>query len=81
MEGPETSPINPPLYIGQQYRLRCAFNDRYPLEPPEVLFLDPVPVHPHIYSNGHICLDILYDCRNGGWSPALTVNKIALSLR
>ncbi len=47
----------------------------------QVLFVPPSPVHPHIYSNGHICLDILYDGRNGGWSPALTVNKLALSLR
>ncbi len=27
----------------------------------QVVFLPPSPVHPHIYSNGHICLDILYD--------------------
>lgn len=27
----------------------------------QVLFVPPSPVHPHIYSNGHICLDILYD--------------------
>jgi ubiquitin-protein ligase len=46
-----------------------------------VTFVPPSPVHPHIYSNGHICLDILYDGPNGGWSPALTINKLALSLR
>jgi ubiquitin-protein ligase len=27
----------------------------------QVMFVPPSPVHPHIYSNGHICLDILYD--------------------
>ena len=47
----------------------------------QVIFLPPSPVHPHIYSNGHVCLDILYDGRNGGWSPALTINKLCLSLR
>ena len=58
-----------------------SFTDKYPLEPPEILFLEPSPVHPHIYSNGHVCLDILYDGRNGGWSPALTINKVVMSLR
>ena len=47
----------------------------------QVVFVPPSPVHPHIYSNGHVCLDILYDGRNGGWSPALTINKLCLSLR
>ena len=47
----------------------------------QVIFVPPSPVHPHIYSNGHVCLDILYDGRNGGWSPALTINKLCLSLR
>lgn len=47
----------------------------------QVIFVPPSPVHPHIYTNGHICLDILYDGRNGGWSPALTINKLCLSLR
>ena len=35
-----------------------------------------VPEHPHVYSNGHICLNVLYD----GWSPALSVQAICLSL-
>lgn len=47
----------------------------------QVLYIPPSPIHPHIYSNGHICLDILYDSHNGGWSPALTINKVCLSLR
>ena len=47
----------------------------------EIYFIPPSPVHPHIYSNGHTCLDILYDGHNGGWSPALTINKVCLSLR
>ena len=47
----------------------------------QVTFVPTSPMHPHIYSNGHICLDILYDGRNGGWSPALTINKVCLSLR
>ena len=63
------------------HRVSVRFTDNYPLESPEVVFLPPAPIHPHIYSNGHICLDILYDGRNGGWSPALTISKVIISLR
>lgn len=37
---------------------------------------DNIPVHPHVYSNGHICLSILSD----DWTPALSVQAICLSV-
>lgn len=64
------------IYEGEPYTLRVRFTDDYPMDSPEVVFLTPAPVHPHIYSNGHICLNILAD----DWSPALTVKSVVLSI-
>jgi ubiquitin-conjugating enzyme E2 W len=64
------------IFMGEEYILRFSFPRDYPMEAPEVVFLPPVPSHPHIYTNGHICLNVLYD----GWSPALTVTSVCLSI-
>ena len=64
------------MYDGKTYRLRFRFTDKYPIKPPEVVFVGGSPIHEHIYSNGHICLSILYD----QWSPALSVNSVCLSI-
>ena len=36
----------------------------------------PAPVHEHIYSDGKICLNILYN----DWNPKLDVKSVCLSL-
>ena len=52
------------FYEGEVFKLQFTFPREYPIETPEVVFLQPTPIHPHIYTNGHICLSILYQ---GGW--------------
>lgn len=64
------------LYSNETFNIQFKFTDKYPIESPEVVFVGVPPVHPHIYSNGHICLSILYD----HWSPVLSVNAVCLSI-
>lgn len=44
------------MYANESYQLQVDFPDHYPMEAPQVIFLPQAPLHPHIYSNGHICL-------------------------
>lgn len=60
------------------FTISYIIGTNYPFSPPQIQFVgDNIPLHPHIYSNGHICLNILYD----GWSPAQNILSVALSLQ
>lgn len=79
-----------PIYAGKVYRLSFRFSQNYPIEAPEVTFVQlpanlsgdgqmrSIPMHPHIYSNGIICLDLL---DKAGWSPVHNVESVSMSLQ
>ncbi|VAI26296.1 unnamed protein product [Triticum turgidum subsp. durum] len=70
------------LYAGETYQLQVDFPEHYPMEAPQVIFLNPAPMHPHIYSNGHICLGKLHHAAPLIPSPLLSWgNFFCLCLR
>lgn len=57
------------------FKLQITLNESYPYKPPKVKMKTKI-FHPNI-KNEEICLDIIKDDR---WSPALTIEKILLSI-
>merc|ERR1711967_130778 len=70
MGGPPDSP-----YQGGVFFLNVTFPTDYPFKPPKVQFATKI-YHCNVNSNGAICLDILKE----QWSPALTIQKVLLSI-
>ena len=68
--GPEDTP-----YHGGVFFLKINFPSEYPFKAPKIAFTTKI-YHCNINSQGGICLDILKD----QWSPALTINKVLLSI-
>ncbi|KAG1358561.1 putative ubiquitin-conjugating enzyme E2 18 [Cocos nucifera] len=56
------------LYANETYKLQVDFPEHYPMEAPQVIFLHPAPLHPHVflkkyYFKGHF----------GGLGPYLSL--------
>lgn len=64
------------VFAGEHFTLQFKFDANYPIEAPEVIFIRGFPEHEHVYSNGYICLSILYD----EWSPSMRVSSVVLSI-
>jgi len=72
------------LYAGKKFRLNFKFQGvNYPIEAPIVTFIRApdreIPIHPHIYSNGVICLDLLSS--GHGWTPVSSVETVCMSIQ
>lgn len=69
------------LYQNEKYTLQFRFDSQYPISSPAVQFVVgdgmEAPVHPHVYSNGHICASIL----GNEWSPVLSVIAVCVTLQ
>lgn len=73
IKGPPNTPYEKGIFP-----LVIIFTENYPIKPPSIKFLEPKKLfHPNFYRDGKICIDIL----QSNWSPALSIEKILLSIR
>jgi ubiquitin-protein ligase len=61
-----------------KYLLSITYPLEYPFAPPIIKFISPI-LHPNVNETGEICLNILK--KDDGWSPALSISKVLLSLQ
>jgi hypothetical protein len=84
-EAPEVSfiKVNPPTTTNNTTPNSAAqpidlTSDDTPPQPNTDTGHRPIPIHPHIYSNGIICLDLL---GAAGWSPVQSVESVCVSIQ
>ena len=79
--GPDDSP-----YHGGFFLFKVNFPSDFPFSPPIVKFITAIHhqgcrLHPNLYQEGKVCLSILNTWGNNEWSPALTLEKVFLTIQ
>lgn len=74
IDGPKDTPYELGIY-----KLQIKLTEKYPIDPPNVIFLTPI-YHPNIDCDGRICLNILKSEPQGDWSPASNLNTVLISI-
>ena len=77
--GPKKTP-----YENGFYFFEIMFPNDYPYNPPKVKFMtlnSEVRFNPNLYTDGKVCLSILGTWHGPGWSSALTLNSVLLSIQ
>uniref|UniRef100_A0A3B0ML74 Ubiquitin-conjugating enzyme E2, putative n=1 Tax=Theileria annulata TaxID=5874 RepID=A0A3B0ML74_THEAN len=64
------------IYAGEEYKIKVMLPNGYPLKPPIIYFLQPTPVHKHVYSNGDICLNSI----GHDYIPSASISSFILSI-
>ncbi|CAL3965351.1 hypothetical protein PZA11_001878 [Diplocarpon coronariae] len=76
-------------YGGGNFRCHLSFPPDYPLQPPVLTFMTPIPFHPNVYESGLLCISILhppgddqygYEAASERWSPVQTPESILISV-
>ncbi|XP_039250680.1 ubiquitin-conjugating enzyme E2 T-like [Styela clava] len=67
-------------YYGGLFQLQVTVTDRYPFEPPKVIFQTPI-YHPNIDNGGRICLDSLKMPPQGAWKPSLNISSLLITIQ
>ena len=69
--GPSGTP-----YVDGLFKLTITFSDKYPFEPPSILFNTPI-IHPNISIDGKLCISILGD----KWHASITACRVITEIR
>jgi len=69
------------IYSRALFRFTVSFPPEYPMKPPTVTIAsyDRKP-HPNFFPGGHVCLNTINTEKEKGWTPALSIESLLISL-